>query len=533
MSGSSTGSVSAFGALRALLLLLLFLTIEGVADAQPPIEETLGIGLRENLGAGVNSEWAEFVPVLAPDGKRLYFDRKHAPGNVGGKADQDDIYYSDLMPDGTWGPAVNLGAPMNTPGSDVLFWISPDGDRALLYHGKMVNGREQGLSFAQWSNGRWGEPSPISIEGLEHLGFYYYAHMSTDGKLLLLAYADRKDTIDLNLFYCTSLNDENTKWSKPEPLHLLNTPFIEGSPFLSRDQRTLYFISDRPSEDPWLSDIYFSRRINEEWYWWTPPERIGFAVNSPMFESGVSLSPDEKTMFVSRIAKEPDSFGRTDLFSHTFPDTLRSLKTFVLNGRITDAVTGKGLPGSVSTNLLERSSIYVETPTDAEGNFALILPPGSMLVLRADVPGYDSAGITFDARRINPLATISPITIALRRIGTKPLPNEENEWTILFATGNDRPEGRAAARTIDAVVRRLGGGSARISVSGYTDSVGTEEENIALSRRRAENVAAMLVARGIPRDRIAIVARGEAHPAEDNASARGRSRSRRVVIMVE
>jgi outer membrane protein OmpA-like peptidoglycan-associated protein len=48
------------------------------------------------------------------------------------------------------------------------------------------------------------------------------------------------------------------------------------------------------------------------------------------------------------------------------------------------------------------------------------------------------------------------------------------------------------------------GGSAKISVAGFTDSVGTVNYNLALSQRRARTVSAALVRNGVPQDQIAL-----------------------------
>lgn len=72
----------------------------------------------------------------------------------------------------------------------------------------------------------------------------------------------------------------------------------------------------------------------------------------------------------------------------------------------------------------------------------------------------------------------------------------------------------------------------RISVEGYTDNLGSEKYNLALSERRAEAVKKYLVEKGgVDPARITAVGKGEADPIGDNATARGRSENRRVEIL--
>ena len=77
-------------------------------------------------------------------------------------------------------------------------------------------------------------------------------------------------------------------------------------------------------------------------------------------------------------------------------------------------------------------------------------------------------------------------------------------------------------------------GSYQIEIEGHTDSVGSEESNLNLSRGRAESVRDYLVQSGIKSERV-IAARGfgESTPVADNATAAGRQVNRRVEIVIE
>ncbi len=73
---------------------------------------------------------------------------------------------------------------------------------------------------------------------------------------------------------------------------------------------------------------------------------------------------------------------------------------------------------------------------------------------------------------------------------------------------------------------------AKISLVGYTDSVGGDAYNLKLSERRAEAVKAALVKRGVDASRISTSGRGKADPVGDNATAKGRAENRRTEVLM-
>ena len=80
----------------------------------------------KNLGPAVNSSAWESHPSLTHDRRRLYFASSR-PNGLGGS----DIWYSEWK-DGAWQPPVNLGSPINTPGGEYSPMIAADG-RTLYF----------------------------------------------------------------------------------------------------------------------------------------------------------------------------------------------------------------------------------------------------------------------------------------------------------------------------------------------------------------------------------------------------------------
>jgi outer membrane protein OmpA-like peptidoglycan-associated protein len=71
-----------------------------------------------------------------------------------------------------------------------------------------------------------------------------------------------------------------------------------------------------------------------------------------------------------------------------------------------------------------------------------------------------------------------------------------------------------------------------IMIEGFTDSIGSEAFNQALSGKRAENVKNALMSKGVGSDRIRTRGYGTQHPVADNATEDGRRQNRRVEVVI-
>ena len=71
----------------------------------------------------------------------------------------------------------------------------------------------------------------------------------------------------------------------------------------------------------------------------------------------------------------------------------------------------------------------------------------------------------------------------------------------------------------------------KLDINGYTDDIGTEVANRALSEKRANRVKGILVSVGVDADRIKVYGKGETDFVASNQTADGRSRNRRIEIV--
>ena len=113
--------------------------------------------------------------------------------------------------------------------------------------------------------------------------------------------------------------------------------------------------------------------------------------------------------------------------------------------------------------------------------------------------------------------------------------NELNEYsnTILFDfnKASIRSESEEALNSIADIMKEYD--HTTFHIEGHTDSVGSDEYNLKLSKERAASVREFLVEAGIPSDRLTSEGYGESRPIATNSTDAGRQENRRVQISLK
>ena len=92
------------------------------------------------------------------------------------------------------------------------------------------------------------------------------------------------------------------------------------------------------------------------------------------------------------------------------------------------------------------------------------------------------------------------------------------------------PQSRRQVENLAAILRAYP--RATVVVAGHTDNIGSEADNLALSRARAKSVARALTNAGVAADRVRAEGYGSQQPVADNSTEDGRSQNRRVTLDV-
>jgi len=103
---------------------------------------------------------------------------------------------------------------------------------------------------------------------------------------------------------------ENSRWTEPVNLGLVNSPSNEQNAFLSKDGLSLYFTSNRPGGFGGL-DIYVSHRASVESAW-GPGVNLGATINTAFLDFGPNLSADGHLLFFA--STRPGGQGGADIY---------------------------------------------------------------------------------------------------------------------------------------------------------------------------------------------------------------------------
>lgn len=505
-----------------------------IANIDIPALLSKGI-ITERLDENVNSESSELNPLLSPDGKTLYFSRRNHPGNAGGVNDKEDIWYSELGPDGKWTLAKNMGPQFNNEYPNFISAVNsatPDGKSVLLVLGNkyMDNGKMlAGISLSDNIGGTWTNPKPLTIENdynYNEKANYFLANT----RLTLMMSIERDDSHGGRDLY-VSFAKSDSLWSEPLNLgDVVNSAGEESAPFLASDNKTLYFSSNGFSGYGG-NDIFVTTRLDDTWTNWSPPENMGPDINSKLDDLFFNIPSTSDYAYYSRGMTEDN----TDIYRVKLPLYKSPEPIIIVKGKLIDAKTGKPIGAKIIYEQLpEGKQVGITHSNPETGEYEIHLPGGHLYGFRAEADGHISENQNLDLRNImqdgvvqNRDVTLEPIAVAVVEEQAKIV---LNNIFFDFDKATLKPESFPELnRIVDLMNQRA---AMTVEIAGHADAMGDETYNMWLSEWRAKAVVKYLVEKNISNDRITVTFYGETRPVESNDTKEGRKKNRRVEFKI-
>lgn len=490
-----------------------------IADDVPVLSD------RESLGSRVNSYGGDLSPVITTNGKRLYFGRYPHRENIG-DPDEEDIWYTDVQSDGSWGPATNIGRPLNNQGANFLISITPDENQVLVGNTYYPNGAPRGPGVSQsvrTANG-WSVPREVRIDNYYNLHRFSESCLDPSGRVLLLA-IERRDTRGQKDLYFSRKRADGTF---TEPINCgqdINTWGSEMSPFMAADGVTLYFASDG-RRGYGNVDIWMTWRLDDSWTRWSKPKNLGPKINTPEWDAYFTVPANGEYAYLCGTSPVDQS---ADLYRIRLTKGVQPQPVVLVSGRVLDASTKKPIATNVEyESLTTRVSAGTALSEPVQGSYKIVLPAGDLYGFRAEAPGYYPVSDKLDTR------SLTQYTELERDLYLVPIRKNEiitlNNLFFDFAKSELRSESYAE---LDRLAEFLAANiKITIELSGHTDNVGQDAENKRLSQERVNAVRTYLVSKGVGEKRMRAVGMGKSKPVASNASEEGRQRNRRVEFKI-
>ncbi|MGV3639835.1 MAG: OmpA family protein [Adhaeribacter sp.] len=286
-------------------------------------------------------------------------------------------------------------------------------------------------------------------------------------------------------------------WSRPLALNIPGFQPRSGalSFFLAPGDSILLLSMEADSSRS--DDLFISRFRKGQW---SAPANIGPVINSAGFEIAPFLSPDLETLYFA--SNGHGGFGQSDIFR---------------SKRLDDSWLQWSTPENLGRQV-----------NSAGFDAYLVLDPAGGQAYFTSEDG------------VKPDTDI--YSIALAAIATSPataprVPGPAEGATPKKVVLRFHPSSAQLTDSAQQALRELGSWLSQdprflVFLSGHADESGPENQNLVLSRERAQAAADYLSGLGIAPQRLQVQVYGSSRPLSGNASAAGRARNRRVEVEV-
>lgn len=479
--------------------------------AQQAVKNPLPIE-KKSMGDTVNFLETQYFPVMTADDETLIF--------TGLTANRDEnIYFTRRIKGDRWDIPEEISKTINTTNNEGTCTVSADG-RTLVF---TACNRPDGLGscdlYISHKEGKdWSEPVNLGHE-VNSREWESQPSLSADGHTLYFA-SDRKGGVGKRDIWVTRL-DEKKQWTAPKNLGpSLNTPDDENAPFIHANGRTLFYSSNGlPGMGGF--DIFISQKTDTVW---AAPVNIGYPINTVSDQVGLFIASNGENAYYTDDNTEKGG-GRSLLYTFRVPESLQKLitPTRYAKGKVFDKKTGTVLASDIDLfDLKTQTKVSSFTSDSQNGSFLAVLNSGGEYAFYVSKAGYLFKSLSFSVDKNQSFVDLEIPLEAIEKDRAEVLNN------IFFKTGEYILDDKSKVE-LDKLSDFLHKNKTiKIEISGHTDDVGSDTENMALSQRRAQSVQYYLQQSGIATDRILAKGYGETKPVAPNDSDENRQKNRRI-----
>ena len=471
------------------------------------------------FGKSINTRNLEYLPQFTMDDSTIIFTRRFF--------EQEDLFVARL---GLNGYSVEPLEEINTLGNEGAHSLSADGQ--LLIFTKCLEKRGFGSCDLYRSrlmpNGKWSTPSNMGST-INTRVWEAQPSLSTDGSTLYFS-SKRTGGLGGSDIWWTEKQEDGT-WGIPRNLKEINTKFDESSPFIHADGKTLYFRS-KGHLGMGDFDLYMTRKERQGW---STPVNLGSPLNTTGEDGALVVSLDGTRGYYATDTYENRNIGHLDIFEFDLPESLRPDPMTFLTGRIIDGESNMPIQGRIDVEGLGDSEYAMSYTADINGQFLAAIPISEPVLININAENYlfHSEHVAFDEVKysIDPYSmkiTLEKISIEETSTPRSPVVLKN----IFFESGSARllPISNNEIEKIFALLQSEP--KVRIKITGHTDDVGSIEDNLELSKLRADAVVNALFIRGIDSNRVVAEGKGESEPIDTNATEEGRANNRRTELEI-
>jgi outer membrane protein OmpA-like peptidoglycan-associated protein len=523
----------------------------------------------------VNSEFGELTPAFFVEKDELIFASNRS---TSGRNDEFSIFHA-IKEDDNYTDIREITILGSFPREVANVEVVDEDGKLFLF-----DPRKGDLFYSESRNGQWVQPVEFDTKlKAAHIQSHFYINEHEDRIIFSTVTKGKREDLDL---YQTFRDPESGKWSKPAPFNLvINSEFDEDSPFLTKDEKTLYFASNGHGSIGGL-DIYKSE-LNPETLEWSEPVNLGFPINSPDDEVHFKMNPDGKSGYFS--SNRLHTKGDFDIY------LFWEIEKIKIEGRVFDLTANQsiengmirftpsqytdehfrsdlGSKGKYSAEIIADETYLVEIIQDGKTLFTdefeihetgglettylkdFLFQNGkavaqtkvsqektrssSSQVLNKPAESDQTKKQITVAQRSTPVAEKSPSESAkISSIKDLPKSYSKGKKAIIhnvyfdFGTSGLSPGSHVVLNELFDVMKN--NPSLKVEIGGHTDNTGPKDANAWLSQRRAESVRNWLIKKGIASSRMVAKGYGESQPIASNDDEKdGRELNRRIEIFV-